>query len=157
MAKILIVEDDDSIIELLRLHFSERGHQVVVAQDGMTGPMVAAREKPDLVVLDFNMPAANGGKVLERLRGSTFTARTPVIFVTAAPVTEIMAQVPDDARVRYLQKPVDFALLARLTGELLGESGPPARPAAPPGPGAPLPPLFAPPPAPSDDGPLDLG
>ena len=152
MAKILIVEDDPSIIELLKLHFSEHGHQVVVAQDGLAGPMIAAREKPDLVILDFNMPAANGGKVLERLRGSTFTATTPVFFVTASPIAQIMPQVPDDPKVRFIQKPIDFAHLDKLTAEFLGSSAPP-----PPGAGAHLPPLGAPPSAAADDGPLDLG
>lgn len=143
MAKILIVEDDLAIIELLRLHFAEEGHQVVVAQDGLAGPMVAAREKPDLVVLDFNMPAANGAKVLERLRGSTFTSQTPVLFVTANPLAQVMPQVPDDPRVRFMQKPVDFELLTKLTREFLGGSAPAA---PPPAPGAP----------PAGDGPLSL-
>ncbi|MDX6770327.1 MAG: response regulator [Elusimicrobiota bacterium] len=136
MAKVLVVEDDAAIAELLRMHFAERGHQVLVAQDGLAGPMLAAREKPELVILDFNMPAANGGKVLERLRGSTFTAATPVIFVTASPVAEIMSQVPDDPRVRFMQKPVDFALLTRLTAELMGGAPAPAEPGAPPPPAA---------------------
>ncbi len=109
--------------------------------------MLAAREKPDLVILDFNMPAANGGQVLERLRGSTFTAATPVVFVTASPVVEIMSQVPDDAKVRFLQKPVDFPKLTAVVAELLG--GP--APAPPSSAGTP------PPPAPDADGPLDLG
>jgi DNA-binding response OmpR family regulator len=153
MAKILIVEDDDAIADLLKLRLTEAGHQVFVAKDGMAGPMMAAREKPDLVLLDFNMPAANGGKVLERLRGSTFTAATPVIFVTASPVADIMTQLPDDPKVRFVQKPVDFAVLDRLVRESLGAPAP--RPAIPP-PGAPLPPLGEPPPAPADDGPLSL-
>lgn len=137
MSKILVVEDDPAIVELLRLHLSEGGHQVVVAQDGLSGPMVAAREKPDLILLDFNMPAANGGKVLERLRGNSFTVATPVVFVTANPVADVMTQVPDDPRVRFIQKPVDFPLLDRLIAELTGaapSSG--ASPAAPPPPAA---------------------
>lgn len=154
MAKILIVEDDPSIVELLKLHFTERGHQVVVAQDGLSGPMIAAREKPDLVILDFNMPAANGGKVLERLRGSTFTATTPVFFVTASPIATIMTQVPDDPKVRFIQKPIDFYHLDKLMTEFLGAASPPP---PPPGAGAHLPPLGAPPPSAADDGPLDLG
>lgn len=143
MAKILIVEDDPAIIELLRLHLAEGGHQAVVAQDGISGPMVAAREKPELILLDFNMPAANGGKVLERLRGNNFTQSTPVIFVTASPVADVMTQVPDDPRVRFIQKPVDFAMLDRLIGELTGA---PARPS----------PNGAKPAAPPEDGPLSL-
>jgi two-component system phosphate regulon response regulator PhoB len=143
MPKILIVEDDAAIVDLLRLHLTERGHCVVVAQDGLSGPMVASKEKPELILLDFNMPAANGGKVLQRLRGSSFTAFTPVIFVTASPVADIMTQVPDDPRVRFVQKPVDFATLDRLIAELTGGAAPSAAPAS------------APPPPP-EDGPLSL-
>lgn len=128
MPKILIVEDDAAILDLLRLHLAERGHAVVVAQDGLSGPMVASKEKPELILLDFNMPAANGGKVLERLRGNSFTAFTPVIFVTASPVADIMTQVPDDPRVRFVQKPVDFDTLDRLIAELTGGSVPSASP-----------------------------
>lgn len=144
MPKILIVEDDAAIVELLRLHLTERGHAVVVAQDGLSGPMIAAREKPELILLDFNMPAANGGKVLERLRGNSFTAFTPVIFVTASPVADIMTQVPDDPRVRFVQKPVDFNNLDRLIAELTGGAAPAASPAS--APAAP----------PAEDGPLSL-
>ena len=163
MPKILVIEDDPAIVQLLKLHFVGLGHAVCVAEDGMAGPMIAAREKPDLVLLDYNMPAANGGKVLERLRGSTFTAATPVIFITASPVAEIMSSVPDDARVRFVQKPIDFPTLDKIVFGFIGGTGPAAPPPAaypPPLPGAPLPPLSAPgspPPPPADDGPLDIG
>ena len=139
MPKILIVEDDAAILELLRLHLTEGGHQVVAAEDGLSGPMVAAKEKPQLILLDYNMPAANGGKVLERLRGNSFTASTPVIFVTASPVADIMTQVPDDPRVRFIQKPVDFPTLDRLIAELAGGVAPSSpAPAAPPAEDGPL-------------------
>lgn len=137
MAKILVIDDEQPIVELLSLRLTEAGHQVVVAMDGLSAPMIASREKPDLVILDFNMPAANGAKVHERLRGNTFTAATPIIFLSATPIGEIMPQVKDDSITRFLQKPVDFALLAKMMAAFLPGAAPSpapppaARPAAP--------------------------
>lgn len=131
MAKILVIDDEQYIVELVSLRLTEWGHQVVAALDGSSGPMIATREKPDLIILDYNMPAANGAKVHERLRGNSFTAATPIIFLTASPVGQIMPQVKDDNITRFLQKPVDFALLAKLMASFLPGSAP-AAPAAPP-------------------------
>ena len=127
MAKILVIDDEPSIVELLRLRLTEAGHTVLVAMDGFTGPMVATREKPDLIILDYNMPAANGAKVHERLRGNTFTASTPIIFLTATPIGEVIMGVKDDDRTRFLQKPVDFPLLAKTLAAFLGGGAPPAQ------------------------------
>ncbi|MBI3288860.1 MAG: response regulator [Elusimicrobia bacterium] len=119
MAKILVIDDDSIIIQLLHTQLSEAGHTVVTAMDGMSGPMIAAREKPDVILLDFNMPAANGAKVHERLRGNSFTAATPVIFLTANKLDEVRMEVPEDPKVRFLAKPIDFAALQGSIAELL--------------------------------------
>jgi DNA-binding response OmpR family regulator len=132
MAKILVIDDEQSIVELLNLKLTEAGHQVVIAMDGFTGPMVASKEKPDIIILDYNMPAANGAKVHERLRGNTFTAGTPIIFLTATPIGEIIIQVKDDNLTRFLQKPVDFALLAKTMAVFLPGAAPAAPASAPP-------------------------
>jgi DNA-binding response OmpR family regulator len=126
MAKILIIDDDPSIVGFLSLRLSEDGYTVISATDGLLGPTIATREKPDLIILDFNMPAASGAKVHERLRGSTFTAATPIIFLTATPVGEIISQVKDDSRTRFLQKPVDFGILAKTMAFFLGGAAPPS-------------------------------
>lgn len=122
MAKILIIDDEASVVELLKIHLTESGHQVVVAMDGMSGPMVASREKPDLIILDFNMPAADGAKVHERLRGSSFTAAAPIVFVTATPLAAIIPQVRHAPNTRFLLKPIDFSLLTRTIAEMLGST-----------------------------------
>lgn len=133
MAKILIIDDDSSLVGFLSLRLSEEGHTVVSALDGSSGPMIASREKPDVIILDYNMPAASGAKVHERLRGNSFTSATPIVFLTATPVGEIISQVKDDDLTRFLQKPVDFALLAKtLSGFLPQKAAKPAAPGAPP-------------------------
>ena len=135
MAKILVIDDDLSIVELLRLRLTESGHEVVIALDGYAGPTVAAKEKPELIILDYNMPAADGVKVHERLRGNSFSAGTPIIFLTATPIGEIIMAVKDDDRTRFLQKPVDFPLLAKTIAAFF----PAAAPAPAPPPAAPRP------------------
>lgn len=148
MAKILVIDDELPIVELLSEVLTDAGHQVVVAMDGLSAPMIASREKPDLVILDFNMPAANGAKVHERLRGNTFTATTPIIFLTASPVAQVMPQVKDDNITRFLQKPIDFALLTKTLSAFLPSPTPAAPSAPPPSPSpaafaAPAPPVEA--------------
>jgi DNA-binding response OmpR family regulator len=144
MAKILIIDADQSIIGHLSQRLGEEGHAVVGATDGSSGPMVASRERPDLIILEFHLPAANGAIVHERLRGNDFTAATPVIFLTAAPADEIRSQIKADELTCFLQKPVEFGLLAKTIIAFLPRAGPAPPSAAPP----PAPPPPSPPPRP---------
>jgi len=147
MAKILVIDDDQAIVDLLRLRLTEAGHQVFAAMDATGGVMVAAREKPDLITLDFQMPAGDGAKTLQRLRGNTFTAGTPIIFITGMSEYDLQPAVPNAPLVRFLQKPIDMDRLNGLIAELLGV--PPAPSAAIPPQAAPsAPPASAPPAAP---------
>ncbi|MBI5246266.1 MAG: response regulator [Elusimicrobia bacterium] len=130
MAKVLIIDDDTTIIELLAVKLRAAGHKVVAALDGMSGSMVATNERPDLIVLDYSMPAANGAKVRERLRGCTFTATTPIIVLTASPLAQVASEMGDDPLLRLMQKPVNFTRFAALAAELLG-GGMPSPPPAP--------------------------
>jgi CheY-like chemotaxis protein len=135
MAKILVIDDDSMIIDLMRLRLGELGHHVCVAMDAYAAAGVAANEKPDLITLDFQMPAGDGVTAYGRLRGNTFTAKTPVIFVTGTNPGDILARIPNDPLVKILQKPIDMDELCRLISELLGGpsngSKAPAAPAAP--------------------------
>jgi putative two-component system response regulator len=82
--------------------------------------MLAAREKPDLITLDFQMPAGDGAKLFERLRANSFTANTPIIFVTGTSRHDLESSLQKDAKVRFLQKPIDMAVLKRFIADLLG-------------------------------------
>ena len=83
MAKILIVEDEESIrisiADLLEVH----GHQVFAAENGLTGVQLASAHLPDLVVCDIMMPLMDGYDVLHLLRETSVTADIPFIFLTA--------------------------------------------------------------------------
>jgi len=80
--RILLVDDDQEIVESMRVALEARGYQTLVARDGNQGLAMAEREDPDLVILDMMMPKRSGFLVLERLRR---TRRVPmrVIMITA--------------------------------------------------------------------------
>jgi DNA-binding response OmpR family regulator len=79
-AKILVVDDEAKIVKLVRAYLEQTGFQVVEAGDGQTALIQARREKPDLVVLDLNLPGIDGLEVARTLRRE---GNTPIIMVTA--------------------------------------------------------------------------
>jgi DNA-binding response OmpR family regulator len=83
MAKILVAEDEKQIADMISFKLTNGGHQVVRAQDGEQAMMLAARELPQLILLDAMMPGLNGFEVLRRLKGDPALSSVPVIMVTA--------------------------------------------------------------------------
>jgi DNA-binding response OmpR family regulator len=78
--KILVVEDEANIVDLIRLYLEQAGYAVSSAADGITGLELHAREKPDLVILDLMLPALDGMEVCRRIRA---WANTPILMLTA--------------------------------------------------------------------------
>jgi len=78
--KVLVVEDEAKIVDVLRLYLERDGYQVAVAADGSTALQVAQRERPDLVILDLNLPDLDGLEVCRRLRAQ---GAVPIIMLTA--------------------------------------------------------------------------
>ena len=79
-AKILVVDDEESLVELLRSNLERDGYEVISASDGVAAIELAERQKPDLILLDWMMPKMDGFEVCKRLRPKT---KTPIIMVTA--------------------------------------------------------------------------
>ena len=68
VARILIIDDDPSLLDALTLAFEDAGHEVLVARDGVTGAELVSREKPSLVVSDINMPRLDGFALCKKIR-----------------------------------------------------------------------------------------
>ena len=81
--KILLVEDDKDIINLVKHYLEKEGYRTFEAADGVKGLDALKKEKIDLVVLDVMLPELNGIEVLKRIKGDTKTANIPVIMLTA--------------------------------------------------------------------------
>ena len=83
MGKILIVEDEANIRQLVRYNLEKEGFQVMEAADGLQGLRTAQREKPDLVLLDLMLPGMDGLEVCRTLKGAPATSALPIIMLTA--------------------------------------------------------------------------
>ncbi|MHB8170682.1 MAG: response regulator transcription factor [Thermincolia bacterium] len=83
MARILMVEDDINIVELVKFNLEKEGHQVLSAVEGTAGLALAKQERPDLVILDIMMPGMDGLEVCRRLRADEAMGDLPVIILSA--------------------------------------------------------------------------
>ncbi|KKQ74287.1 MAG: alkaline phosphatase synthesis transcriptional regulatory protein [Berkelbacteria bacterium GW2011_GWB1_38_5] len=81
-AKLLLIEDDITLIKMYERKFKSDGFDVIIAYDGLEGLDKAAKEKPDLVLLDIMLPKLDGLAVFKKLRSQPSTFNTPVILLT---------------------------------------------------------------------------
>jgi len=81
--KILVIEDDEVARELMRMALETSGYQVTTAEDGVQGYDTAIFLRPDLIVTDIRMPAADGIHVVRRVRDTPFLEETPILVITA--------------------------------------------------------------------------
>ena len=122
MKKILIVDDETVIVEVLRDLLSENGYQIVTAMDGMQATMQAVKYKPDLILLDISMPAGGGTAVYNRLKQSPDTQSIPVIFLTAMPPADLAQKLPFAENVTVFRKPFKQKELLDLVHKMLNDS-----------------------------------
>jgi DNA-binding response OmpR family regulator len=104
VARILVVDDDPDILELLRIKLEFSGHEVLTAPDGEAGLRAATEHHPDLVLADWTMPRLTGVEMLTRMRADAAIANTPFVLLTAR------AQEVDEPGIDgFLAKPFSLA------------------------------------------------
>ena len=81
--RILVVDDDKSIVKVLSAYLEQSGYQVLPAYDGEMAMHILRRERPDLVILDLMMPGRDGHEVTSLVRADKSLASTPIIMLTA--------------------------------------------------------------------------
>ena len=81
--KILVVDDEPAIVELIVFNLEKAGYEVMTAEDGLAACQKAQREVPDLIVLDIMLPGMDGLEVCRQILADTKTARIPILFLTA--------------------------------------------------------------------------
>jgi len=104
MATILVVDDDESIRDLLRMHLSAAGYEVHVAQDAIAAGYLVLRSPPDLIISDINMPHMDGFEFVAALKADTTLPPIPVIFLTSYDEGDERGK--QLGAVGYLTKPV---------------------------------------------------
>jgi two-component system cell cycle response regulator DivK len=111
MPRILLVEDHQEIWDFLSRRLKRRGYDVVVAQDGQEGLDKARSEKPELMLLDMNLPVMDGWSVAQTLKADDATKGIRIIALTAHAMSgdreKALAAGCDD----YHAKPIDFSQL----------------------------------------------
>jgi DNA-binding response OmpR family regulator len=123
-SRILVVDDEPDLVELVRHHLAREHYDVVTAADGETGLAEARRKLPDLVVLDLMLPGIDGLEVCRRLRSDARTQHIPIVMLTAkgeeSDAVIGLAQGADD----YVRKPFGMKeLLARIATRLRSAEG----------------------------------
>lgn len=106
MKRILVVDDESSIRRLLKVALTNRGFEVLEAEDGLQALGMVAAENPDLVVLDVMMPGMTGHQVHDKLRAKPETKELPILFLSAAGTFEEQhREIAADPNSDYLPKP----------------------------------------------------
>jgi two-component system, cell cycle response regulator DivK len=109
--KILLVEDHEEIWDFLSRRLKRRGFDVVIAQDGQQGIDTARAERPNVVLLDMNLPVIDGWTVAKQLKADTATAGIPIIALTAHALSGDREKALGAGCDDYHPKPVDFSKL----------------------------------------------
>ena len=120
-ARILVIDDDRVILEMLNLALSKADFEVVAAGDGEEGLRLFREQRPDLVIADIAMPGIDGYQVVSQIRESEHSeTKTPVIILTAHEQSVMRAYAEDLGADLYLTKPVTPRQLVEHIRELLG-------------------------------------
>ncbi len=122
MARLLLVEDTPEIWDFLSRRLQRRGHEVALAHDGQAGLEAVREGKPEVILLDMNLPVMDGWTVARTLKDNPETQGIPIIALTAHALAgdrdKAIAAGCDD----YHPKPVDFSKLLTQIDAALGQA-----------------------------------
>lgn len=119
MAKILVVEDNDMVQDVLMRRLEFIGHTVVIAPDGQQALETVAQDRPDIILLDMSMPTMSGWETARRLKGDQATQDIPIIAVTAHAMPSEKRRTLEAGCDEYESKPIRFKRLVSKIERLL--------------------------------------
>ena len=126
MTRVLVVDDEPSILRALRINLSARNYQVSTASDGASGLAAMARDRPDVMILDLGLPDMDGTEVIHGVRG---WSTTPIIVLTVWDAEHQKVAALDAGADDYVTKPFGMdELLARLRAAVRRASPAPDEP-----------------------------
>ena len=120
--KILIVDDDKDLRLAMSIRLRASGYEIALASDTISAMSVAQKERPDLVLLDVNMPGGNGFMVMERFKMITHLAATPIITLTGGDPIIFKEKAFSLGAADFFEKPADNDALLASIERALGES-----------------------------------
>lgn len=122
--KILVVDDELNVAQMLAEYLTEQGYQVATAHGGIEALTKIDLEKPQVILLDIRMPGMDGVEVLRRVR--SFDTQVGILMISANDDVELAKQTIAMGAFDYTLKPVDFAYLSRAVDTMMARS--PAQP-----------------------------
>lgn len=119
--KILIVEDEESLLKLEKIFLSSRGYEVSGVADGPSALEAVKNERPDLILLDIMLPEMDGFEVCKHLKDDDATSDIPIIMLTAKKSSEDMARGREVGADSYITKPFKSANVIETIQGFIGE------------------------------------
>ncbi len=107
MKRILVVEDNETNLYLIRFILKKGGYEVIEARDGASGVGSAIKEKPDLIIMDIQLPGIDGLESTRRIRASEAGSDIPIIALTSYAMTGDREKALDAGCTGYIEKPIN--------------------------------------------------
>jgi two-component system cell cycle response regulator DivK len=123
LKKILIVEDNPANMRLIRMVLKTNGYSVLEATDGEEALTVATTGRPDLIVMDIQLPKMDGLEVTKKLRQAPEFRQTPIIALTASAMDGDRERIIAAGCDEYISKPVNTRRFPMLVAEMLRRGG----------------------------------
>jgi DNA-binding response OmpR family regulator len=120
--KILIADDDQQVLRLMAMVLKGQGHDVVTAVDGYQALQFTLEQRPNLLILDVNMPAGDGLSVQQRIQNNAVICMTPVIYVTGDRSPRVASSIKRLGGIGILHKPFSSAELLEIVKNALSEN-----------------------------------
>jgi CheY-like chemotaxis protein len=115
MSKILLVEDNEMNRDMLSRRLQRKGHEVLIALDGIQGIELAQAQQPDLILMDMSLPVMDGWQATQQLKAAPETGGIPIIALTAHAMAGDREKCLEVGCDDYDTKPVEFSrLLAKI-------------------------------------------
>jgi two-component system, OmpR family, response regulator len=121
--RILVVDDDNTLLGAIRRLLTAAGFEVLTSDSALRLPQLVQREKPDLVLLDIEMPALSGEHVLEMTKLFEFLQKTPIVIHSAKSDEELSALVAKSNAVGYIKKTGNPMSLVAQVQKFIAERG----------------------------------
>jgi len=118
--RILYIEDNFQNRRLVKKLLKLNGYEMIEAEDGLQGIAIAARERPDLILMDINLPGIDGMEATSRLKSSPDLSHIPIIALTAAAMRGDRERIIAAGCDGYMQKPIDNVQLINTVRSYVG-------------------------------------
>ena len=121
MPKIMVVDDEESLRELVKAIFESEGYDITIAASGQECLEKLKNEKPDLILMDMMMPGMSGRETTENIRKNPSTKKLKIVFLTVARFSETGKETLEQLNVTdYVTKPFDNEDLVKRVKKIVG-------------------------------------